>query len=472
MTKKINKLYQSYFKSDDIFKNISLLGLGCYAFLLPFMQNPFSPLFPELENFSRFQITDIIFITFSPFFIVEFFKKKDYLFKNYKLQIFSCIIYFIIIFISIKDFSIIDSYFQLFAALYLILLFFAFLVVVSSKFDLNFLIKAVLISIFLNVCLSLFSLFILYLFDIRWDYIIQETRIFPYLGKVPRLIGPFKPTAKLLASYLTLTTPAILALGYLLKRKSRVILFFIGISSILIYPFTLARGIVGFLFSLTFLSYYFQNNILQRYLFKFLTFITTISFLSVTILSTIYISDINIKYSFDNNLNHPNTQYFYYLPNKGKETISNEISFARDHYFLLKKAALIMIKENPLGVGIDNFQKSLSQLEERKIMPKGLSFYPTPQSQLLFAGSERGILGILSVIFLFISWIYPLFKRRKNLIIFASMGSLFALCFIDSLHLEILRFRFLWFYTALIITYAKIYFPDKKIRSDFLEDIK
>ena len=125
-----------------------------------------------------------------------------------------------------------------------------------------------------------------------------------------------------------------------------------------------------------------------------------------------------------------------------------------------------MLKENPLGVGIDNFQSSLKQLEEKKIMPKGLSFYPTPQSQFLFAGSERGILGILSEIFLFLSWIYPLFKRRKNIVIFASIGSLIALCFIDSLHLEILRFRFLWFYSALIISFAKVYFPDMMIISN------
>ena len=58
------------------------------------------------------------------------------------------------------------------------------------------------------------------------------------------------------------------------------------------------------------------------------------------------------------------------------------------------------------------------------------------------------------------------YLKQKNIVIFASIGSLIALCFIDSLHLEILRFRFLWFYSALIISFAKVYFPDMMIYSN------
>ena len=73
---------------------------------------------------------------------------------------------------------------------------------------------------------------------------------------------------------------------------------------------------------------------------------------------------------------------------------------------------------------------------------------------ILFAASERGVLGLFSIIFLFFSWLYPLIKKRKNIIVFSGLGSLIALCFIDSLYLEITKFRFLWFFVGFIIVYS------------------
>ena len=58
----------------------------------------------------------------------------------------------------------------------------------------------------------------------------------------------------------------------------------------------------------------------------------------------------------------------------------------------------------------------------------------------------------------------PLYKKRKDIIICAFTGSLIALCFIDSIYLEITKFRFLWFLVGVILIYAKDISKDIKYK--------
>ena len=435
---------------------INFYGLSLYALLMPIMQNPYKPFLGNDLIISKIQIVDILFLLISPFLILEFFRERKNILNKYKLQLFAISIYIFSIFISIRDFNSIDALLQLFTAIYLSALLISLLVVIKSREKLFFIGKSIIAGSLINLLLSIIALIIFYFFNHSWSYTIQENKVFPYLGEVVRLTGTFKPTAKLLSSYLTLLIPGFLALSIIKKDIYRYFFLIITILSLIIFPFTLSRGVVGLLFALTFLFNFLKNKgFIENVIFKLFASAFALFFIITSLLSTIHISNVSTKYSYDGYSDHPSTVYYFYDPNKGMEKFSSEIEFARDHYFWLKKASLLLIRDNPLGVGVGNFSKSLKLLEKDELIPQGLSRHPTPQSEVLFAASERGLFGAICLIFLFISWINPLYKKRKDIIIYAFTGSLIALCFVDSIYLEITKFRFLWFLVGVILIYAK-----------------
>jgi len=107
-----------------------------------------------------------------------------------------------------------------------------------------------------------------------------------------------------------------------------------------------------------------------------------------------------------------------------------------------------------LGVGNGQFSNAVSELERQNIVPLGISRHTTPQGEFFYAGAERGWPGILAVVALFLSWIWGLRLHSRSSVIAAVLGALIATCFIDSMYLEITRFRFLWFYAAFFLVYA------------------
>ncbi len=439
-----------------IYSKINFLGISIYALFLPIMQNPYKPFFNINFIANKIQFVDIIFLLISPFLLIQIFSERKIIFEKFKFQIISIIIYVFSIFISIKNFGSTEAIYQLFAALYLSMIFLSVLVVINSKEKLIFVGKSIIAGYLINILLSIIALLIFYFFNQSWTYIIHENKVFPYLGEVVRLTGTLKPTAKLLSSYLTLIIPSLIALSISSKGYQRYFFLIITIFSLIIFPFTLSRGIVGLFFSIAFLFSFFQKRFLiDKITFRLTSFLFIIFFIVTSTLSTIHLKDISSSYSYDGYLNHPNTVYYFYHPKKGMEKISLDIKFARDHYYWLKKASVIMLKENPNGIGVGNFSRSLKLLEKDKLIPEGLSAHPTPQSEIFFAAAERGFFGAISLIILFISWLYPLYKNKKDLLVYAGLGSLIALCFIDSLYLEITKFRFLWFLVGFILIYSK-----------------
>ena len=446
----------------EVSNKINFFGLSLYAALMPIMQNPYDPLFDNNFFIGKIQFVDIIFLLILPFIILDFFREKENIFKKYILQIFAIAFYLLSIIVSIKNLFSPEALFQLISAIYLSVLFLSLSVVIKTKKQFIFVWKCIVLGCILNLVFSIFGLIIFYFFNYSWPYVIQENKVFPYLGEVVRLTGSFKPTAKLLSTYLTLLIPCFISISILQKGFYRNFFLLISFLSLIIYPFTLSRGIVGLSFSITFLfSYFKNNNFLNRIYFKLSSFIFICLFIITLTLSTIHISNFSTNYSYDIELNEPSTVYYYYDPRKGKEKITTEIEFGGDHYFWLKKASFILFKKNLFGVGVGNFSDGLKSLEIENLIPKNLSRHPTPQSEFLLAASERGIFGIISIIFLFFSWLRPLFIKKKNLILYAGMGSIISLCFIDSINLEITKFRFLWFFVGFLILYTKSFVEDE-----------
>ena len=60
------------------------------------------------------------------------------------------------------------------------------------------------------------------------------------------------------------------------------------------------------------------------------------------------------------------------------------------------------------------------------------------------AASFYGWFGLISILTMFFSWIYPIFSNKKNIFTIVCVGSIFAVTIIDTWFIEVTRFRFLW----------------------------
>jgi hypothetical protein len=442
----------------SVSQKIIIYGLCLYALMMPIMQNPYSPIFDHWAWSGRLQIADIILLAISPFGLFLLFKNYKYLHRTYRGLMFFLLFYLVSITLGVQSTQNLSSVFELASALLLSFLFLVVLASVQSMEHLNRILTMLFFGFTLVVISCLVGLVIYYVFDWQWGYVLQDNKVFPYLGEVARLTGPLQPTAKLLSSYFTLAVPLLVGYAFLVKKnKHRFVLIFLILVSVCLFPFTLSRGVVGFILSLGlvffFTSKFFQTpKLIATTLFVF----AGLAFLVTLISSTIFVTDKSMSYSFDSQPDKVHTVYYYYDPMKGGEKIKMEIEFGWDHYHWLKKGALEIFFKHPLGVGNGQYSQAIVQLEDEKTVPSGLSRHPTPQSEFLYAASERGLLGLTSVFLLFTSWLWFLRPGSGDIITAAAFGSLLSLCFLDTLHLEITRFRFLWFYAAIFIVFRQL----------------
>lgn len=430
------------------------------------MQNPYQPFLGGVLSSGRLQLVDVVLLIIAPFGVCAIMRKRASALVSYHWPLAAVLLYLIAIFLAIEDYRTFGQYFEFSSALLLVFLFTLVLHVTSEQSALRTVLLFSLAGVCLVLLLSVTGLFVYYGFGWKWSYVLQENHVFPYLGDVVRLTGPFQPTAKLLSSYLTLVTPLIIAFGFLTQeRRLRSVLLFIGCVSIVIYPWTLSRGVVGFSFALSFVLFYILRKQYRLYWIPVASFAAFFFlFLATLLASTVYVVDSKFAYSYDGDDTHTHSVYYYYHPKRGQEQVSARVSFARDHYYWLKKAALEIVKQHPNGVGNGGYSSAVKELEGEGIVPIGLSRHTTPQAEFFYAAAERGWFGVVSLAFLFLSWIVFLAPMRKNPVVAAAMGSLVALCFIDSLYLEITRFRFLWFFAAIFLAYARLVLAERQPR--------
>lgn len=439
--------------------NILLSGICLYIFLVCWMQNPYQPILNDIYgiSISKIQISDIILLCVLPFGIYEIiFNWKKIICSKIIILLLAVLLYLISLLLGIDNYMKIEDYFDFFAACSLSLLFFFILYLSMENKSLKYMLFSGLASYFVVVCISLISLIIFYLFDFQWLYILQKNPVFPYLGEISRLTGPFKPTAKLLSTFLTLWVPLVIILSTLVSNiRLKIILKSLAFIGIIILPFTLSRSISGFCFVIFIvcLTLYLNNKGNKIYLIisgmAWLGALTLVWFFS-----TFHITSSNFNKSYDFNPSQDHTVYYYFDPIKGQGKIDFEIKYAFDHYYWLKKASSEIFRNNYNGIGNKSFSKEVLKLEEKTIVPKDLSRHPTPQSELHRSATFYGWFGLLSVFGMFFSWMYTLWEGKKNQILFVAMGSIFAVIFIDSWFMEILRFRFLWVYIGIFIGWS------------------
>ena len=153
-----------------------------------------------------------------------------------------------------------------------------------------------------------------------------------------------------------------------IKSKTKLLKYFLILCTILslfVYPFTLSRGICGFVFaiSILFFGLFLEYKINKAYFVCSLV-VSICAIVVVWIASTFHILNLKFQNKYDYNPNHEHTVYYYFDPIKGKSNTYFEINYAYDHYYWLKKSSWEIFKQYPSGIGNNSFSQNVNRLED------------------------------------------------------------------------------------------------------------
>ena len=125
--------------------------------------------------------------------------------------------------------------------------------------------------------------------------------------------------------------------------------------------------------------------------------------LPIALIFTLYSSNFLGFANRINSIYHDTTGYF--IENNPQSSIGGRLE--------MWKAALLMSKENPIvGIGVNNFNFELHKLIDQGVISEHISTYKHPHSEYLSNFIEKGIIGLLSLMVIFL---LPLKYSLKSL---------------------------------------------------------
>lgn len=409
------------------------------------LQNPLDPKFNGIFGF--IQLSDLLIpliLLWIFYFIYRNFKESNLasFYKEFKWLIFPISLFLFSIILSgfLNEGKIVFTPYLKFIYLLILMIFFTFL-----KFDESLINRLLTFLLYSTIVLLIVSLIgFIFAFASGQSNVLAQVKFgFPYLDKITRLLGPMKPTSKLLGMYLL-----VILLPFFLNRKffnKYVFKLFLVLTFLCAF---LTFGRVGFITSfLCCIGYLLTYHNQHIKILSFVLMIFAIFFIFLIFITTLHFDFTNLNlschlpYEIDNQ-----TQYFgwYKHNNMCSFQLYSNITFSS--YFLLKLIAIDAWLESPFfGIG-------LSQFSNYWVESAGVSIseffkdYPFPMAQSTFLTllAEIGLFGLINWIYLFGSYLYKI-----SLNISSSTNKLFLniwlfFCIFALIDLDIHYFRFLY----------------------------
>jgi hypothetical protein len=436
--------------------NIETIGLILLILSVPIMINtPGNSLFPGPIG-SKIQIVDFIFL----FLLAAWLYKlchNQVRFNRTSLAV-PLVFYLVASLLSLLNSSNIkDGLVEFIGILYLIALFYLIVNAVRDRKMFEMVINSWLITSALVAFLGILGIFLAYVFDIK-TFLVKEYAAFPYLGNIYRAYSTFGVNSKFVSSYLTISFPICLAL--LLNSKAGKKRLFYCITLILficVLFFTFSRGWLGLAVAIYLVLSRFQRpEKYYRYL-KVLTAIFIILFgLFIFLISRWQFVDFQTKkITVENSTNiEPNIAF----TDNGEvlEKIRVETGYMDTTYYRLKRVAIEMILDHPLiGVGLGGFNDEIRRYKEEKELS---DIFPAmdPHCMILGKAAQTGLVGLIALVILWGKSIRKAlnmsFTSRDNyfqIISWAMFSSMVGFV-IQSIDMDIMNFRFLWFLFAFV----------------------
>jgi len=436
--------------------NVEVIGLILLILFIPVMINtPWKPLFPGHIGV-KIQIVDFIFL----FLLAAWLYKhchNQIRFNRTSLAV-PLVFYLIASLLSLLNSSNINnSLVEFVGILYLIALFYLVVNVVRDRKMFEMVINIWLITSALVAFLGILGIFLAYVFDIK-TFLVKEYAAFPYLGNIYRAYSTFGVNSKFVSSYLTISLPISLALLLNSKAgKKRIFYCVILILFMCVLFFTFSRGWLGLAVAAYLVLARFQKPEWYYRYSKVLIAIFIVLFgLFIFLISRWQFVDFQIKKITVENTTNITPGRAFTDNSDELEKVSAEIGYIDTTYYRLKKVAIEMILDHPLiGVGLGGFNNEIRRYKKEGKLP---DIFPAMDPHCMFLGkaAQTGLVGLIALIILWSKAIRKAlnmsFVARDNyyqIISWAMFSSLVGFV-IQSIDMDIMNFRFLWFLFALV----------------------
>ena len=288
----------------------------------------------------------------------------------------------------------------------------------------------------------------------RPNFLVEPRPKFPFLGEIMRIRSTLT-TSRLLITLLIVALPAV----FLLRRQGtpgerRWSAWLIGAMTVCAV-FTYARGLVEFL-ALSGLLALFPWQGRRRTLAAALVAVYVVAFLGVMTVSTWRVIGHEVTRREDRSRIISEHAYGT-MPDTGVQILDVHVEWAHDYYFILKRMAWRAFLERPwTGWGPDSWPAIRTWARETGLAPVGARF-GSAHNDALAAAAEMGVIGLVA----FAAFWILVFRAMRSGGAGGFAGTLArhqalatVAVLMTSLHLDVMRFRFLWITLALGVAAA------------------
>jgi hypothetical protein len=286
----------------------------------------------------------------------------------------------------------------------------------------------------------------------RGNYLVYAGRDMYIFGdRVFRIRSTLTPTTKLLATLLILSLPVVFVLRrHGTSRERRRYGWLLALMT-LCELLTYSRQILDYLGLLGLLAWL-EGSRRRPALVGALAVAYIVGFLCVMTLSTWRITEADLTRTADQTRTMTDRHYYSTIPETGVQTVDLRVEYVHDNYFVLKWIAWKGFLERPLvGWGPDTWPTLLEWAKRTRHAPEHFRF-ATGQSEPFTIAAEMGLVGLAGwaafwVLCLRPMWTAPGQAFAGMLARYLALGC--GAVLLTSVHLDIMRFRFLWISLAI-----------------------
>jgi hypothetical protein len=442
--------------------NVETIGLILLILFIPVMINtPGRPLFPEPIG-SKIQIVDFIFL----FLLAAWLYKlchNQIRFNRTSLAV-PLVFYLVASLLSLTNSSNINNSLVEFVGIfYLITLFYLVVNVIRDRNTFEMVINSWLVTSALVAFLGILGIFLAYVFGVK-TFLVNEYTAFPYLGHIYRAYSTFGVNSKFVSSYLTISLPICLALLLNSKAgKKRLFYYVTLILFMCVLLFTFSRGWLGLAVATYMVLARFQKPEGYYKYLKVLIAIFIISFgLFIFLIARWQFVDFQIKKITVEDKTYRKPNFAFTDHSEELDKVSAEIGYIDTTYYRLKRVAKEMILDHPLiGVGLGGFNNEIRRYKKEGKLP---DIFPAmdPHCMILGRTAQTGLIGLIALVFLWSKAIRKAlnmsFTAKSNyfqILSWAMFSSMVGFV-IQSIDMDIMNFRFLWFLFALVFIIERL----------------
>jgi hypothetical protein len=292
-----------------------------------------------------------------------------------------------------------------------------------------------------------------------WDQpnaLVESRREIPLFGDRARIRSTLAPSSRLLVTLLIAALPAVWALRRHGTDGERRWSAWLIVAMTLCAVLTFARGVVEYLALLGLLALLPWRG-RRRAAAAGLVALYAVVLLAVVAVSSWRVTAYGLSWHADRSRSHGDRSYFGTLPDVGVQTLDLRLEWVHMNYFILKRVAWRAFLERPLtGWGPDSFSAVLARAREAGIAPANVR-YASAHGEALGVAAEMGLVGLAALV---VFWALILRGTSPGaaggfagaLARYQALATVAVL--LTTLHLDVMRFRFLWIAMALGIAAA------------------